>query len=110
MFSRIHVEDIAQALLASMAQPRPGAIYNICDDDPAPPEDVLTYAAELLGVDLPPAVRFEEAEMTPMARSFYAESKKVDNGLMKQELGVKLRYPTYRAGLDALFAAELSKG
>ena len=110
VFSRIHVEDIAQALLASMAQPRPGAIYNICDDDPAPPEDVLTYAAELLGVDLPPAVRFEEAEMTPMARSFYAESKKVDNGLMKRELGVKLRYPTYRAGLDALFAAELSKG
>lgn len=110
VFSRIHVDDIAQALLASMNRPRPGAIYNICDDDPAPPEDVLSYAAELLGVDLPPAVPFDEAEMTPMARSFYAESKRVDNSLMKQELGVTLRYPTYRAGLDALFAAEANKG
>ncbi len=110
VFSRIHVEDIAQALMASMDRPRPGAIYNICDDDPAPPQDVLSYAAELLGVDLPPAVRFEDAEMTPMARSFYAESKRVDNTRMKQELGVKLRYPTYKAGLDALFAAEGDKG
>lgn len=110
VFSRIHVEDIAQALMASMKHPRPGAIYNICDDDPAPPQDVLTYAAELLGVDLPPAVPFEEADLTPMARSFYAESKKVDNSLMKQELGVTLRYPTYKAGLDALFAAERAKG
>lgn len=110
VFSRIHVEDIAQALLASMNRPNPGAIYNICDDDPAPPQDVLTYAAELLGVDLPPAVRFEDAEMTPMARSFYAESKRVDNRRMKDELGLRLRYPTYRAGLDALFAAERAKG
>lgn len=110
VFSRIHVEDIAQALIASMKRPRPGAIYNICDDDPAPPEDVLTYAAELLGVDLPPAIPFEEAELSPMGRSFYAESKRVDNSLMKRELGVKLRYPTYRAGLDALFAAEERKG
>lgn len=110
VFSRIHVEDIAQALMASMKRPRHGAIYNLCDDDPAPPQDVLTYAAELLGVDLPPAVPFEEADLTPMARSFYAESKRVDNSLMKRELGVKLRYPTYRAGLDALFAAEQAKG
>lgn len=109
VFSRIHVEDIAQALLASMAQPDPGAIYNICDDDPAPPQDVLTYAAELLGVDMPPAVAFDKAEMSPMARSFYAESKRVDNTRMKRELGVRLRYPTYRAGLDALFATERDK-
>ncbi|MFO7921998.1 MAG: SDR family oxidoreductase [Nioella sp.] len=109
VFSRIHVEDIAQALRASMARPVPGAIYNICDDDPAPPQDVLTYAAQLLGVDLPPTVPFEEAEMSPMARSFYAESKRVDNTRMKRELGVRLRYPTYRAGLDALFATERDK-
>ena len=109
VFSRIHVEDIAQALLASMARPDPGAIYNICDDDPAPPQDVLSYAAELAGCR--PAARraFEEAEMSPMARSFYAESKRVDNTRMKRELGVRLRYPTYRAGLEALLAAERDK-
>jgi len=109
VFSRIHVEDIAQALLASMARPDPGAIYNICDDDPAPPQDVLSYAAELLGVALPPAIAFEDAGMSPMARSFYAESKRVDNTRMKRELGVRLRYPTYKAGLEALLAAERRK-
>ena len=102
MFSRVHVEDIGQVLAASIAQPNPGAIYNVCDNDPAPPEDVLTYAAELLGVDLPPAVSWDEAEMTPMARSFYAESKRVRNDRMLRELGVTLRYPDYRAGLQAL--------
>lgn len=102
MFSRVHVEDIGQVLAASIAQPHPGAIYNVCDNDPAPPEDVLTYAAELLGVDLPPAVSWDEAEMTPMARSFYAESKRVRNDRMLRELGVTLRYPDYRAGLQAL--------
>ncbi len=106
VFSRIHVEDIAQALLASMKAPNPGAIYNICDDDPAPPQDVIGYAAKLLGAPMPPAIPFEEADLTPMARSFYAESKRVDNTRMKEELGVSLRYPTYRAGLDALFIAE----
>ena len=102
MFSRVHVEDIGQVLAASIAQPHPGAIYNVCDNDPAPPEDVLTYAAELLGVDLPPAVSWDEAEMTPMARGFYAESKRVRNDRMLRELGVTLRYPDYRAGLQAL--------
>ncbi|MGO4851847.1 SDR family oxidoreductase [Phaeovulum sp. W22_SRMD_FR3] len=102
LFSRVHVEDIGQVLAASIAQPHPGAIYNVCDNDPAPPEDVLTYAAELLGVDLPPAVSWDEAEMTPMARSFYAESKKVRNDRMLRELGITLRYPDYRAGLQAL--------
>ena len=71
VFSRIHVEDIAQTLAASIARPNPGAIYNLCDDDPAPPQDVLAHAADLLGVPLPPAENFETAEMTPMARSFY---------------------------------------
>jgi len=106
VFGRVHVEDIAQTLLASMRAPAPGAIYNVADDDPAPPQDVIGYAAELLGLPPPPAIPFEEAEMTPMARSFYAESKRVDNGRIKTELGVRLRYPDYRSGLAALLAAE----
>lgn len=106
VFSRIHVDDIAQVLAASMAQPRPGAIYNVCDDDPAPPEDVIAHAARLLGLPLPPAVPYDEAEMTPMARSFYAESKRVRNDRIKSDLGIRLAYPTYREGLAALLAAE----
>ena len=106
IFSRIHVEDIAQVLLASIRAPRPGAIYNVCDNDPAPPEDVIAHAAELLGLPIPPAIPFDEADMSPMARSFYAESKRVRNALIKDELGVTLRYPSYRDGLAALLAAE----
>ncbi|MBF9033016.1 NAD-dependent epimerase/dehydratase family protein [Rhodobacterales bacterium HKCCE2091] len=102
VFSRIHVDDIAQVLLASMARPDPGAIYNVCDDDPAPPEDVIAHAAELLGLPVPPAIPFEEADLSPMAASFYAESKRVDNTRMKHDLGVTLRYPDYRTGLAAL--------
>ncbi|TNF20884.1 MAG: SDR family oxidoreductase [Rhodobacteraceae bacterium] len=106
VFSRIHVEDIAQVLMASIARPNPGAAYNLCDDDPAPPQDVIAHAAELLGLPMPEAVAFDEAEMTPMARSFYAESKRVRNDRIKDELGVTLAYPDYRAGLAALLAAE----
>ncbi|HAR52668.1 MAG TPA: NAD(P)-dependent oxidoreductase, partial [Roseovarius nubinhibens] len=106
VFSRIHVEDIAQVLAASIARPDPGAVYNLCDDDPAPPEEVIAYAAELLGLPVPEAVDFDAAEMTPMARSFYAESKRVRNDRIKEALGVTLRYPDYRAGLQALAAAE----
>jgi len=106
VFSRIHVDDIAQVLEASIDRPRPGAVYNVCDDDPAPPEDVIGHAAELLGLPLPPAVPYDEAEMTPMARSFYAESKRVRNDRMKDELGVTPRYPTYREGLASLLALE----
>ena len=107
VFSRIHVEDIAQAVWASMTAPvAAGRIYNLCDDDPAPPEDVLAHAAELLELPPPPAIPYESAEMTPMARSFYAESKRVSNARMKQELGVSLLYPSYREGLAALLAAE----
>ncbi|TMV05542.1 SDR family oxidoreductase [Ruegeria sediminis] len=102
VFSRIHVDDIAQVLAASMARPDPGAIYNVCDDEPVPPQDVIGYAAELQGLPLPPAVPFDEAEMTPMARSFYMENKRVRNDRIKQELGVKLIYPNYRVGLEAL--------
>ncbi|MBQ4807639.1 SDR family oxidoreductase [Phaeobacter sp. HS012] len=106
VFSRIHVDDIAQALAASIAQPAPGAIYNLCDDDPAPPQDVLGFAAELLGLPIPAEVPFDEAGMTPMARSFYGENKRVANQRIKEDLGVELLYPTYREGLRAVRAAE----
>ena len=87
-------------------QPRPGAVYNLCDDDPAPPQDVLAYAAELLGLPLPPEVDFDAADMTPMARSFYAENKRVRNDLIKSELGVRLKYPSYKEGLQSLLTLE----
>lgn len=106
VFSRIHVDDIAQVLAASIAQPRPGAIYNVCDDDPAPPQDVLGHAAELLGLPVPAEVPFDEAGMTRMARSFYGENKRVRNRRIKEELGVELLYPTYREGLRAVLEAE----
>ncbi|WP_334064894.1 SDR family oxidoreductase [Limimaricola cinnabarinus] len=106
VFSRIHVDDIAQVLKASIDRPNPGAIYNLCDDDPAPPQDVIAHAAELLGLPVPPEVAFDEAEMTPMARSFYAESKKVRNDRIKDELGVQLIHPDYRSGLAALLKDE----
>jgi nucleoside-diphosphate-sugar epimerase len=106
VFSRIHVADIAQVLMASMARPNPGAAYNVCDDDPAPPQDVLSHAASLLGLPDPPAVRFEDADLGPMATSFYSESKRVRNDRIKTELGVRLLYPTYQEGLSALLAEE----
>ncbi len=102
LFSRIHVEDIATVLAASITQPNPGRIYNVCDDNPAPPQDVIAYAAELLGLPMPPTEDFTTAEMTDMARSFYAESKSVSNARIKSELGVALKYPTYPVGLQAL--------
>lgn len=106
VFSRTHVEDIATVLAASIARPDPGAVYNVCDDEPAPPEDVLAHAADLLGVPVPPAVRFEDADLSPMARSFYAENRRVRNDRIKRDLGVTLAYPTYREGLAAILAAE----
>lgn len=108
VFSRTHVADIARVLMASINRPNPGAAYNVCDDDPAPPEDVIAFAAELLGLPVPPAEDFSTAEMTPMARSFYAESKKVRNDRIKNELGVALLYPDYRSGLKALLAQDIS--
>ncbi|PZO67425.1 MAG: NAD(P)-dependent oxidoreductase [Paracoccus denitrificans] len=106
VFSRIHAEDIAQVLAASIARPNPGAVYNVCDDDPAPPQDVLAYASELLGVPVPPEEDFATAELSPMARSFYAENKRVRNDRIKSELGVQLKYPDYRSGLFALVSGE----
>ncbi len=104
VFSRIHVADIAQTLAASIAKPNPGAMYNVCDDLAAPPQDVIEYAANLLNMPVPPAQDWDNADMTPMARSFYAESKRVRNDLIKTELGVTLKYPTYKSGLLALLA------
>jgi len=106
VFSRIHVEDIASALEASIERPRAGAIYNVCDDEPAAPHEVVEYAARLLNLGPPPLEKFEDAarSMSEMALSFYADSKRVKNDRIKSELGVKLRYPTYREGLAALAA------
>ena len=104
VFSRIHVDDIANVLHAALLRPNPG-IYNLCDDDPASPEDILGLAAEMLGLPPPPIVPYEQAEMTPMARSFYAENKRVRNDRIKTVLGVTLDYPTYREGLAAILAA-----
>jgi nucleoside-diphosphate-sugar epimerase len=102
VFSRIHVADIEQVLRASIAQPNPGAVYNVCDDDPAPPWEVIEYAAELLDMPPPPAVPFEQAQLSDMARSFYDDNKRVRNDRIKRELGVQLKYPSYRDGLRAV--------
>lgn len=106
VFSRIHVADLTACLRASMARPRPGAIYNVCDDEAAPPEDVIAHAATLLGIAPPPLQDFATAELSPMARSFYDDNKRVSNRLIKDELEIRLLYPTYREGLTALNRAE----
>lgn len=105
-FSRIHVEDIASALQASMQRPQSSAIYNVCDDEPAPQADVIAFAAQLLGVAIPPLEPFEQAAktMSAMAQSFYGESKRVSNAKLKRELGLQLLYPNYREGLRAMMA------
>ena len=108
VFSRIHVEDIAQALELSIAAPSGGEVYNLCDDDPAPPQDVIGHAAKLLGLPLPPAVNFDEADLSPMARSFYSESKKVRNDHAKASLGWQPQFKDYRSGLAALLENETS--
>jgi nucleoside-diphosphate-sugar epimerase len=104
VFNRIHTADIAQVLMASIDRPRRGAIYNVADDEPSPPQDVITYAAHLLGIEPPPETPFATADLSPMARSFYQDNKRVRNTRIKNELGVKLRFPTYREGLTALHA------
>jgi nucleoside-diphosphate-sugar epimerase len=102
VFGRVHVDDIVQVLRASIGRPNPGAIYNVADDEPAPPQDVIAFACALLGVAPPPEVPYEQAELSPMARSFYADNRRIDNTRIKRELGVKLRHPTYRDGLRAI--------
>ena len=104
VFNRIHVDDIANVLRASMDIATREPVYNVCDDLPAPPERVIEFAARLIGAEIPEAVPFERAELSPMARSFYSESKRVSNELMKRDLIKELQYPDFFAGL-----AELAK-
>ena len=102
VFSRIHRDDIVQVLRASMASPDPGTAYNLCDDEAAPPQDVIAFACDLLGVVPPPKIPFEEAELSPMGQSFYRDNKRVSNARIKEALGVVLKWPTYRDGLRGL--------
>ncbi len=107
VFNRIHVDDIARTVCAAMVGPTMSQVYNVTDDEPAPPQDVVTYAAELLGVAPPPEVNYADAQLSPMARSFYADNTRASNERLHQELGVTLKFPTYREGLRAILA-ELS--
>jgi nucleoside-diphosphate-sugar epimerase len=104
VFSRIHLDDIVAGLLASLDQPRAGGVYNLCDDEPAPPQDVMEHAAHLLGVPVPPDLPFNALGLSPATRRFYAENKRVSNALAKAELGWRPKYPTYREGLAAILA------
>ena len=106
VFNRIHVEDVVQVLVASMDHPHPGAIYNVSDDVPASPAEAVAFACDLLHAEVPPLVALEDAELSKMARGFYLTNKKVRNHKIKEELGVQLRYPDYKAGLKALLDTE----
>ncbi len=103
VFSRIHVEDLAQILEASILNPKPGEIYNASDDEPSPPSEAVEYACKLLNITPPPSIPFESAELSEIARGFYQTCKRVGNKKIKDELRVKLKYPDYRSGLDAIF-------
>lgn len=105
-FSRIHVDDIVQVLQASIAKPAPGNIYNLCDDEPVPSHMVIDYACKLLGLPSPPLIPYEKADLAPITRSFYADNKRVSNEKIKTALGVQLKYPSYREGLQACLAEE----
>ena len=105
-FSRIHVEDIVNILRASFAKPQGGQAYNVCDDEAAPSHEIIAYACELIGRPPPPLIPFEQADLSPLARSFYSDNKRVKNDKIKQELGVALKYPTFREGLKACQDAE----
>lgn len=109
VFNRIHVADIAQTIAACLARPADGeiAVWNVTDDEPAPPQDVVAYAARLIGMEPPPEIGFADAQMTPMARSFYGENKRVSNRALRERLGVRLLYPNYREGLRALAASSV---
>jgi hypothetical protein len=104
VFNRIHVDDIARTVCAAIVGPKMSDVYNVTDDEPAPPQDVVVYAAELLGVPAPPEIAFADANLSPMARSFYADNKRVSNARLHQELGITLKFPTYREGLRAILA------
>ncbi len=105
VFSRLHHDDCASALMASLNQPRPGGIYNLCDDEPAPADAVLEYAAELTGLSLPPMIGWDDPTLSGKMQRFYNDNKRVSNARAKAELGWRPRYPTYREGLNAILAS-----
>jgi dTDP-4-dehydrorhamnose reductase len=105
VFNRVHVEDIGRAIGAVLANEGGGGVWNVSDDAPAPPQDVVTFAAMVMGIEPPPELDFESADLSPMARSFYSENKRVSNAKLKEALGGELTYPTYRVGLQALWEA-----
>ncbi len=102
VFNRIHVEDIAGAAMAGFLHPAITGAFNICDNEPCPPQDVVSYAADLLGVPPPPEIPFADAKLSEMARSFYSESKRCSNRRLREVLDYQLRYPTYREGLKSM--------
>ena len=102
VFSRIHIDDLVNVLLASIKNPCPGKIYNVCDDRPASPQEVIAYAAKLLTAPLPPSIDYQSNELTEIIRSFYADNKRVKNHLIKTDLRITLKYPTFREGLKAI--------
>jgi nucleoside-diphosphate-sugar epimerase len=109
VFSRVHVDDIVQTLWCSMQQPTPGEIYNVCDDLPCEPQLLITEACQLLGITPPDLIPFEQVELSPMASSFWSESRRASNQKIKTKLGVKLLYPSYKEGLRAILADEQAK-
>lgn len=106
-FSRVHVDDIVQVLKASMYKPNPGSIYNVCDDCPIPSHEVIDYACNMIGIKSPPLISYEDADLAPMAQSFYAENKRIKNNKIKEELGVELKYPDYKSGLEGCLEVEM---
>lgn len=108
VFSRIHVEDIARTLRASIESPSPGETYNVCDDEPCPAHEVVTYACEKMNVTSPPLIPFEQAELSEMGKEFYSSNRRVSNAKIRGKLGVQLLYPTYREGINALLSANYS--
>ncbi len=107
-FSRVHIDDIVQTLLASMEKPNPGRIYNVCDDEAAPSHKLIAYACEMLGLPVPALIPYDQADLAPMARSFYSDNKRVRNNRIKEELGVTLKHPDFRSGLQACLEQEAS--
>ncbi len=105
-FNRIHIDDLVNILIASMKNPNPGNIYNIADDRATPSHEVIEYACNLLNVDVPPLLPYSEADLAPIARSFYKDNKRVHNDKIKKELGIKLLYPDYKSGLESCLIAE----
>jgi nucleoside-diphosphate-sugar epimerase len=105
VFNRIHAADIAAAIAACLTRDGAGGVFNVCDDEPAPAQDVIAEAARLIGVAAPPEIALEEAQLSVLARSFYEECKRASNRALKETLGVRLAFPTYREGLRVLWAA-----